>query len=42
MRMEFGRYGAYRIDQEEAIKELLHANGMSDANPTKTPIVDDC
>ena len=42
MRVELGSDGAYRIDQEEAIKELLRAHGMSDANPTKTPIGDDC
>uniref|UniRef100_A0AAV1UMW7 Uncharacterized protein n=1 Tax=Peronospora matthiolae TaxID=2874970 RepID=A0AAV1UMW7_9STRA len=42
MRVELGSDGAYRIDQEEAIKELLRAHGMCDANPTKTPIGGDC
>ena len=42
MRLELGSDGAYRIDQEEASKELLRAHGMSHANPTKTPIGDDC
>ena len=42
MRVKLGSDGAYRIDQEEAIKELLRAHEMSDANPTKTPIGDDC
>ena len=42
LRVEIGSDGAYRIDQEETIKELLRAHGMSDANSTKTPIGDDC
>ena len=42
MRVELGSDNAYRIDQEEAIKELLHAHGMSDENLTKTPIGNDC
>lgn len=42
MRVELGSDGAYQIDQEEAIKELLRPHGMSDANATKTPIGDNC
>uniref|UniRef100_A0AAV1TVF5 Reverse transcriptase Ty1/copia-type domain-containing protein n=1 Tax=Peronospora matthiolae TaxID=2874970 RepID=A0AAV1TVF5_9STRA len=42
MRVEFGSDGAYRIDQKEAIKELLRAHGMSDANSKKTTIGDEC
>ena len=41
MRVELGSDGAYRIAQKEAIKELLRALGMSDANSTRTPIGDD-
>ena len=42
MRVKLGSDGACRIDQEEAIKELLRAHEMSDANPTKISIGDDC
>uniref|UniRef100_A0AAV1T3B5 Uncharacterized protein n=1 Tax=Peronospora matthiolae TaxID=2874970 RepID=A0AAV1T3B5_9STRA len=38
MRVDLGSDGAYCIDKEEAIKEILRANAMRDANPTKTPI----
>ena len=41
MRVELGNDGAYLIDQEEAIKELIRAHGRSDANSTKTPIEDE-
>uniref|UniRef100_M4BNX9 Uncharacterized protein n=1 Tax=Hyaloperonospora arabidopsidis (strain Emoy2) TaxID=559515 RepID=M4BNX9_HYAAE len=34
--------GSCRIDQKEAIKELLRAHGMSYSDPTNTPIGDDC
>ncbi|CEG38530.1 FOG: Transposon-encoded proteins with TYA, reverse transcriptase, integrase domains in various combinations [Plasmopara halstedii] len=33
---------AYVLDQEEAIGELLREHGMASANPTRTPIGDDC
>ena len=42
MQLELGSDGMYRTDQEEAIKEILRADGMSDANPTKKPIGDEC
>ena len=42
MRVELESDGAYRIDQEEVIKEVLRSHGMSDANLTKTPIGHDC
>ena len=42
MRVELRSDDAYRIDQEEATKEILRAHGMHDANPTKTPIGDYC
>ena len=34
MRVELGSDDAYHIDEKEAIKELLRAHGMSDANPS--------
>ena len=42
MRVKLGSDGAYRIDQEDAIKELLRDHEMSNANPTKTLIIDEC
>ena len=42
MRVQLGSDGAYRIDQEKAIKELLCAHQISDAKTTKTLIGDDC
>ncbi|CAI5726709.1 unnamed protein product [Peronospora effusa] len=42
MRVKIGDDGSYRIDQEEAIKELLRAHGMNDASTTKTPIGGEC
>ena len=42
MRVELGDDGSYRIDQGEAIKELMRAHVMTDANTTKTPIGDEC
>ena len=39
---ELGSEGSCRIDQKEAIKELLRAHGMSYSDPTNTPIGDDC
>ena len=42
IRVELGSNVAYRIDQEEVIKERFRAHGMSDANLTKTPIEGGC
>ncbi|CEG47805.1 FOG: Transposon-encoded proteins with TYA, reverse transcriptase, integrase domains in various combinations [Plasmopara halstedii] len=33
---------AHALDQEEAIFELSHEHGMASANPTWTPLSDDC
>ena len=32
----------YRIDQEEAIRKLLRAHGIKEANATKAPIGEKC
>ena len=42
MRVKLGSYGTYRIDQEEVIKKHHSAHRVSDVDPTKTPIGDDC
>ena len=42
MRIELSAIGSYRLDQEEAIGDLLRANGLTDPNSTRAPIGDDC
>ena len=42
MRIELNGTGAYNLDQEEAIGDLLRANGLAEANSTRAPIGDDC
>ena len=42
MRIELSAVGSYRLDQEEAIGDLLRANGLTDPNSTRAPIGDDC
>ena len=41
MRVELADDGGYRTDQE-AIRELLRAHGMTDVNTTKSPIGEEC
>uniref|UniRef100_A0AAV1V3X7 Reverse transcriptase Ty1/copia-type domain-containing protein n=2 Tax=Peronospora matthiolae TaxID=2874970 RepID=A0AAV1V3X7_9STRA len=42
MRVQLASEGGYKLDQEEAIGDLVRDNGLVDANPTRTPIGDDC
>uniref|UniRef100_A0AAV1T8A3 Uncharacterized protein n=1 Tax=Peronospora matthiolae TaxID=2874970 RepID=A0AAV1T8A3_9STRA len=42
MRVQLASEGEYKLDQEEAIGDLVRDKGLVDANPTKTPIGDDC
>ena len=42
MRVEITEDYGYRIDQAEAIRELLRAHGMIEANATKTSIGEEC
>ena len=39
--MELNDDGGYRLDQEEAIGDLLRSNGLEDTKATRTPIRDD-
>uniref|UniRef100_A0AAV1TQJ7 Uncharacterized protein n=1 Tax=Peronospora matthiolae TaxID=2874970 RepID=A0AAV1TQJ7_9STRA len=41
MGIELGAIGSYRRYREEAIGDLLRANGLTDANPTRSPTGDD-
>uniref|UniRef100_A0AAV1T191 Integrase catalytic domain-containing protein n=1 Tax=Peronospora matthiolae TaxID=2874970 RepID=A0AAV1T191_9STRA len=42
MRVQLACEGGYKLDQEKAIGDLVRDNGLVDANPTRTPIGDDC
>ena len=42
MRVQRDGEGGYKIDQEEAIDNLVRDNILADANPTRMPIGDDC
>uniref|UniRef100_A0AAV1TQJ1 Reverse transcriptase Ty1/copia-type domain-containing protein n=1 Tax=Peronospora matthiolae TaxID=2874970 RepID=A0AAV1TQJ1_9STRA len=42
MRVQLASEGGHKLDQEEAIGDLVRDSGLVDANPTRTPIGDDC
>lgn len=42
MRIDLDANIVYNLDQEEAIGERLHTNGLADANSTSAPIKDEC
>ena len=42
IRIDLSAVGSYRLDREEAIGDLLRANGLTDANSKRAPIGDDC
>ena len=42
MRIEFGKGFDNKLDQDEAINDLMRDFGLEDANTTRVPIVNDC
>ena len=42
MRIEYGKGFGYKLDQEEAINDLLRDFGLEDAKTTRVPIINDC
>ena len=42
MRIEYGKGFGYKLDQEEAINDLLRDFRLKDADTTRVPIMNDC